>query len=99
MDLGTVLAAMTGVGAAVGGFVGMRSAKTQNAAGINQLLGSKIAVLENDAKAKDALIEELKEQVKILTELVTQKADVESVKKKLDEIKAIIDKVAIKVEA
>lgn len=99
MDLGTLVAVFCGVGAAVGSFVAVRSGRLQGTASAMQVMEGRINLLEKDVKTKDALIVELKEQVNMLTELVTSKADVESVKRKLEEIHIILDRVAAKLEA
>lgn len=97
MDTSTLLACLGGAGALLGGFWGVVSGRLQGIAGANQLLQSKLDELKDDNKAKDALIMDLKEQVKTLTELVTSKADVETVKVQLDKVQKTLDLIAERV--
>lgn len=99
MDLGTLIAAVTGTGAALGGFVAVKSGKLQSVAAINQVLDGRITTLEAELIKRDNMIAELKEQVASLTDLVTSKADVETLKAKVQEIKELLDRVASKLEA
>lgn len=98
MDLGNLIALMmsiaVGIATVIGTFLGVRSNKVQNSASVNQLLESRNHMLQQDIAVKDALIEELRKQVEMLTNLVTQKADVESVRKIVDEIKTLVEGIA-----
>lgn len=94
MDLGTLIAALCGLGAAVGSFWGTRSGKLQGLASVSQLQEAQIAILKDEIKAKDSVIAEFKNQVKILTDLVTQKADVEGVKRLCLQIKKTVEGIA-----
>ena len=97
MDLGTLLATLGGVGALIGAAVSVVYTRVQGISGTTDTLRQRIDTLAEDNKTKDALIMDLKEQVRTLTDLVTSKADVESVKKQLDMVQSTLNKIAEKV--
>lgn len=97
MDLGTLLATLGGVGALIGAAVSVVYTRVQGISGTTDTLRQRIDTLAEDNKAKDTLIMDLKEQVKTLTDLVTSKADVETVKLQLDKVQATLNLIAEKV--
>lgn len=96
MDTGTLIAILGGIGALIGGIYAAWSGRMQGTASVNQLLQSRVEQLAEDVKTRNEIIANLREQVKMLTDLVTQKANVQAVQEKAEEIKNLLDKIAEK---
>jgi hypothetical protein len=99
MDPGTILAISTAAGGLIGGFVIGRQGAFSGAASINQLLQSRIDVLETDKATQGQEIARLGSKVEALEGLVTQKARVDELHTKVDAIATRLDSVAVKVGA
>lgn len=96
MDMSAVVAALTGIAGILGGFVGGRkTGGTQtisDAVSTFELLRLQVATLVDSNDLKEAKVTELTARVAVLESLITQRADVESVR-------GIVDRIAEKVGA
>lgn len=99
MDPGTILAISTAFGGLVGGFIVGRQGALSSAASVNQLLQSRIDLLETDKAEKDTRIARLDSKVEALEGLVTQRARVDELHAKVDAVTTRIDAIAVKVGA
>jgi hypothetical protein len=92
MDTATIVTIVSVVAAAIGGLVAGKSSHLSSVTSVNQLLTSRIDLLDRQNTEKDAVITRLTSQVDALTNLVTQKAEVA-------EVKALVETMALRVEA
>jgi hypothetical protein len=98
MDLSLVYASLGGAGVLAGAVLTGIWGRKQNQADTLQMQQMRIDALESDKAAKDLLVSKLEEQVRVLTELVTQKADVERVKEQLALVQETIDRMEAKLD-
>jgi hypothetical protein len=103
MDASTIMAAITGLAGAAGGFFGGRRLSGEQSMGIAvdtvELLQVQVATLTSNREEKDAKIADLSARVEILESLVTQRAEVEVVKKEVLGVRGVVDRIATKVGA
>jgi hypothetical protein len=97
MDPATILAIATAAGGLVGGFAIGRQNALSSAASINQLLQSRVDLLEADKGVQGQEIARLGSKVEALEGLVTQKARVDELHTKMDAVTTRIDAIAVKV--
>lgn len=98
MGIEAIIATLVGVAGVLGGyFGGKRNARSQSMADeVNTvaLLQGAIAELERQNKVKDVLIADLSGRIATLENLVTQRADVEAVKKEVMGVRDVVDRIA-----
>ena len=103
MDVGTVVTAVVGVSAAVGGFFGGRktggATAVETAVGVVELLRARIETMDRDRVDGDHLISELKARIEILESLVTRRADVETLAEEVSGVRDVVDRIALKMGA
>ena len=96
MDANAIITILTGVAGVSGGFVGGKrlgsSQAQQTAVNTVELLQVAVAELERQGHIKDDELADLRGRVAVLEGLVTQRAEVE-------EVRVIVDKIAVKVGA
>ena len=78
--LADVIALLTGLCGAIGGFLGGRSTRWQTAASINQLLESRMDLLEQDNANLREKCEHQQMEIDALKGVVTQKAEIAELK-------------------
>lgn len=99
MDSSTIITVLTGIGGVVGGFFGGKRLAVSTAVDVVELLQAAVEQLQQDQVRKDLEITELKARIVVLESLITQKADVESVRLEVGGVRQVVDRIAAKVEA
>jgi len=79
MGISDVVEIVVTVAAAFGGYAAGKYGAWQGAASVNQLLQSRIDLLETDNKAKGDEITKLRAEMDVLKGMVTQRAEVQAV--------------------
>lgn len=96
MDIDAIVTVFTGVAGVAGGFIGGRRLGNQQAVSmavdVVELLRVQVDVLTHKGEADAMMITELRTRVDVLESMVTQRADVEGVRR-------VVDRIAVKVEA
>lgn len=103
LDGGTLVAIVTAVAVAVGGFVGGRRTANREAISIAtetvELLQAQIEALKSDKEDRDEEIRDLRTRVSVLENLVTQRAEVDRVHSEIMVVQDVVDRIASKVGA
>lgn len=99
MDPGTILAIATAAGGLLGGYAVGRQGALSNAASVNQLLQSRVDLLEADKATQGTEIARLGSKLEALEGLVTQKARVDELHVKVDDVMSTVNAIAAKVGA
>jgi FtsZ-binding cell division protein ZapB len=96
MDADAIITILIGVAGVVGGLIGGKrlghGQAQQAAVSTVELLQVAVAELERQGRQKDDELSELRGRVSVLEDLVTQRAQVE-------EVKILVDKIAVKLGA
>lgn len=96
MDADAIITVLIGVAGVTGGLVGGKrlghSQAQQTAVSTVELLQVAVAELERQGRQKDDELSDLRGRVSILEDLVTQRAEVE-------EVRVLVDKIAVKIGA
>lgn len=91
-----IIAAAVGVAGIVGGYVGGKrtnaSAAMTIAAETVEMLQAQVQVVTEEKAERDAVIDDLRSRVTVLEAMVTQRAEV-------NEVRLVVDRIAVKVGA
>lgn len=103
MDANTIWAIASGVAGAASGYLGGRvfgnSQSVEVATNVVELMKSEIEVLKSRCNDLATDNQNLRTELDVVKELVTQRADVEAVHETVREVKVTVDRIADKVGA
>lgn len=101
MDASDIITILVGAAGVSGGFLGGRrvasSQAVSTAVEVVQLLQAQVDTLEGNLDNKDQELEQIKQRVSVLEELVTQRAEVEAVHEEVRGVRVVVDQIAKKV--
>lgn len=96
MDADAIITILTGVAGVTGGLIGGKrlgqNQAQQTAVSVVELLQAAVEELKRQNEVKTAEVADLRGRISVLEDLVTQRAEVE-------EVRALVDKIAVKLGA
>lgn len=103
MDANAIITIVTGAAGVAGGWFGGRrlgvNGAIEAAVSLSEIQQARIDALEQSLGIKNEEVANLTERVKMLEELVTQRAQVEMVHTEVKEVRTVVDRIALKVNA
>jgi ribulose 1,5-bisphosphate carboxylase large subunit-like protein len=103
MDIQSIIATTTAIGAGAGGYFGGRltgkSSASQVAADTVDMLQTQVDLLKDDKNSKDSELNHLRSRVEVLESLVTQRAEVAELSTNISFVKETVERIATKVGA